>query len=117
MNLTLYSPAILLRCKPGKAITVLVCLAFLLLLADEGHTQQAPADCRESGVVKTELDWWDSPPAYSTGRGWVYGRKIGVIPKGTQVQICEKRRIGFFFSKQLWLRIQWESKVGWIYGK
>jgi len=77
--------------------------------------QPALAQCTRTAVAERDLDVMDRPPTYSTKEGWVYGKKIATIPEGTQIKICEEQSIGFFGSKQRWLRIQWGTCAGWVY--
>src|SRR5262249_19813563 len=71
-------------------------------------------ECERKANTLRDVELMDQPPTYSTKSGWVYGNRIGTIPRGTQIQICEEREVGFFGSKQVWFRVMWDAKYGWI---
>jgi hypothetical protein len=109
MNLIWCSTRIF-RSEVGRITKTLLCLIFLLLII----ARVALGDCARNAITLRDTDLMDQPPTYSTRSGWVYGKKIGTIPRGTQIQICSKREVGFFGSKQVWLWVRWEAKYGWI---
>jgi hypothetical protein len=102
------------RSKVRKIIKALLCLTLLLLITTVVYNRPASGNCARNATTLRDTDLMDQPPTYSTRSGWVYGNKIGTIPRGTQIQICNKREVGFFGSKQVWLWVKWEAKYGWI---
>ena len=74
----------------------------------------ASNECRRVDTAQESLDVWDRLPAYSTNSGWTYGNKIATLSRGTVFHICEDKHVGFFFSKEKWLRIFWDRREGWI---
>lgn len=112
MNLISRNTMILSTSRARTAIQMIFCLALLVLVVPDAYSQQP--ECPRQAATVREVDLMDTPPTYSTKRGWVNGNKIGTIPRGIRVQICEERPVGFFGSKQLWFRIKWETRQGWI---
>jgi len=78
------------------------------------YGRQASTECARKANALRDADLMDQPPTYSTKSGWVYGNRIGTIPRGTQVLICEERSVGFFGSKQVWFLVKWDTKHGWV---
>jgi hypothetical protein len=99
-----------------KVVTTLFCAAFLLLAPTRGHSQR-PAECSRIAQATRVMELVDRPPTYITRSGWAYGASIATIPQGARMQICEERTVGFFGSKQRWLRIRWDGKEGWSHGE
>jgi hypothetical protein len=114
MNLISRSAGILSRPKVGRVISALLYLTLLLLITAGVCGRQASTECERKASVLRDVDMMDQPPTYSTKNGWVYGNRIGTIPRGTQVLICEERSVGFFGSKQVWFLVKWDAKYGWI---
>jgi hypothetical protein len=60
-------------------------------------------------------------PQFSTASGWELGPVIATLSRGTPVQVCETRSVGFPGDKKVWLLIRFEqagrSSEGWIYGE
>jgi len=102
------------RSKVGRVINALLYLIILLLITAGACIRQSSAECARKANTLRDVELMDQPPAYSTKYGWVYGNRIGTIPRGTQILICEERSIGFFGSKQTWYQIKWNDKSGWI---
>ncbi len=93
-------------------------LAFLLMsitMACTGYAQTPPppSNCSQKLTTHSEIEVMDRPPLYSTQAGWQAGHRVASIPSGTTVFVCETKDVGFFLSKQRWLRI-WRP-AGWIY--
>jgi hypothetical protein len=114
MNLISRSARILSRPKVGRVISALLYLTLLLLITASVCGRQASTECSRKASVLRDVDMMDQPPTYSTKNGWVYGNRIGTIPKGAQVLICEERSVGFFGSKQVWFLVKWDAKHGWV---
>jgi len=110
--------AILREIVAAKVFHVtLILLAGFVLVSARQVGAQTSAECPRVINAPRDLDLIDRPPTYSTTSGWTYGRKIGAISSGTPLRICEEREIGFFPSKQRWLRVRLDGgKEGWIYG-
>jgi hypothetical protein len=118
MNLISRSARILLRSKVRRAINALLYLILLLLILAAGvFSRQASAECARKANTLRDVKLMDRPPTYSTKNGWVPGNQIATIPRGTQILICEERRVGFFGSKQVWFLVKWDAKNGWINGE
>ena len=98
----------------GRVISALLYLILLLLITAGVYGRHASKECARKASALRDVDMMDQPPTYSTKNGWVYGNKIGTIPRGTQVLICEERSVGFFGSKQVWFLVEWDAKHGWI---
>jgi hypothetical protein len=96
----------------NKTFWIIFCtsLSILFLLS-----VPAAQNCNERGTLKNDTDLWSCAPQYVTGRGWVFGNRVGNLPKGTQVFICQKRTIGFGFSKQKWFQIAYYWNKQWNY--
>jgi hypothetical protein len=114
MNLISRSARILSRSKVGRVINALLYLILLLLITVSVYSRQASTDCARKAIALRDVDLMDQPPTYSTKNGWVYGNRIGTIPKGAHILICEERSVGFFGSKQVWFLVKWDVKHGWI---
>jgi len=98
----------------GRVIYALLCLIFLLLITAAVNSQGASTECTRKAITLRDIDLMDQPPVYNTKNGWVYGNKIGTIPRGTQILICKERNVGFFGSKQVWFLVKWDARYGWI---
>jgi len=114
MNLISRSTRSLSRSKVGIVINALLNLILLLLITAGVYSRQASAECARKANTLRDVDLMDQPPTYSTKNGWVYGNRIGTIPRGTQILICEERSVGFFGSKQVWFQVKWDAKNGWV---
>src|SRR5215470_5040465 len=114
MNLNSRSDRILSRSKGGRVTGALLYLILLLLLTASVYGRRASTECERKASALRDVDMMDQPPTYSTKNGWVYGNRIGTIPRGTQVLICEERSVGFFGSKQVWFLVKWDTKHGWV---
>ena len=113
MNLNLCITRIF-RSEVGRVIKALSCLILLLLITAGVYSGPASVNCGRNATTLRDTDLMDQPPTYSTRSGWVYGNKIGTIPRGTQIQICDERSVGFLGSKQVWFQVKWENKYGWV---
>jgi hypothetical protein len=114
MNLISRNAGSLSRSKVGRVINALPYLILLLLITAGVYSRQASAECARKANTSRDVDLMDQPPTYTTKNGWVYGNRIGTIPRGTQVLICEERSVGFFGSKQVWFLVKWDAKHGWV---
>jgi hypothetical protein len=114
MNLISRNARILTRFKVGRVINALLCPLLLLLITASVYGLRASTECARKASVLRDVDLMDQPPTYSTKNGWVSGHRIGTIPRGAQILICEERSVGFFGSKQVWFLVKWEAKQGWI---
>src|SRR5262245_44287201 len=74
--------------KVGRVISALLYLILLLLITAGVYGRQASTECARKANALKDVDMMDQPPTYSTKNGWVYGNRIGTIPRGTQVLIC-----------------------------
>lgn len=45
----------------------------------------ARADCERQLVVRADTSVYDNKPTFSSGRGWMSGKVIGVVARGAQV--------------------------------
>src|SRR5262249_51016246 len=95
---TIRSTNILSGGMAGRMIYILFCLTLLLLTTSARYGHETHPECRQQAITLSDADVMDQAPAFSTGSGWVRGNKIGTIPKGTQILICEERTVGFFSS-------------------
>jgi hypothetical protein len=114
MNMISRSARILSGAEVGRVISALLYLTLLLLTTASVYGRRASTECARKASALRDVEMMDQPPTYSTKNGWVYGNRIGTIPRGTQVFICEERSIGFFGSKQTWFLVKWDAKQGWI---
>jgi hypothetical protein len=114
MNLISRSARILSRSMVWRVVNALLYLILLFLISVSVYSRQASTECARKGSVLRDVDLMDQPPTYSTKNGWVYGNRIGTIPRGAQILICEERSVGFFGSKQVWFLVKWDAKHGWI---
>ena len=99
-----------------KLVAIVFCASFVLLATTTGYSQR-PGECSRTAQATRAMELVDRPPTYSTRSGWTYGTSIATIPQGARIQVCEDRTVGFFGSKQKWLRIRWDGKEGWSLGE
>src|SRR5262245_23816848 len=113
MNMISRTTSILLRSQRGSVIYAFL-FSILLFITAAVSSQRASTECTRKAVTLREIDLMDQPPVYNTKNGWVYGNKIGTIPRATQILICQERNVGFFGSKQVWFLVKWDARYGWI---
>lgn len=70
-------------------------------------------DCTQKGVINNKTTLWSCAPQYSTGNGWNYGEKVGTLPAGVEVYVCQKITVGFGRSTQKWAQISYYYDNQW----
>jgi hypothetical protein len=76
------------------------------------------AQCQRIVDTLTKTDVYDRPPGFSSGTGWMLGRKLDTLAAGTQVSLCESVDIGLFGDKRRWYQIRYgQDKFGWVFSQ
>jgi hypothetical protein len=109
----------------ARPITGRVAICALLgagvLVARPGGVSASPQDCGPTITTRVAVEVYADPPRYSTRDGWTLGERHGQLAAGTSVQLCERRAIGFVFSRRTWFRIRYQVAEswheGWIFGE
>jgi hypothetical protein len=94
----------------------MVAIAIALLWSLHLAAGEAPAQCTQPVRTVKKTTVYSRAPTFSTGSGWRLGAPIKELPAGTNVTICERIKVGLFFDKKPWGRIEYEgNKTGWVY--
>ncbi len=95
-----------------KAVQIFYFLLILLIIFIM-ETNHAYAQCNRRGIVTQNTDMWDRPPQLITGKGWVYGNKVGTLPVNISIYICQVITVGFGYSTQHWYQIAYWNNQWW----
>ena len=87
-------------------------IAMLLVCTWLTHSSAEGLMMPWSGQANGNLILRSSPPS---GPFYLKGDKIGIVKKGEQFKVLEWKFIDTLFETQEWLRIERESKTGWVY--
>ena len=92
-------------CAP-LLVLVLACLPSL-----------ARAQCGLVAHTVIETNVHSSLPTLSTRAGWRLGDVIATLPAGSEVHVCQTRKVGQFgIGTRTWLRVQFDGGIsGWAY--
>src|SRR5262245_42183519 len=102
-----------MRLRESRNILLVIVFSFLL-------THSALANCDKPAITSKNATVYDDVPQFYTGQGWVMGKKVKDLSKGSQIWICAERTVGFLVGRKPWLQIS-EGKdrppIGWIFGE
>ncbi len=90
-------------------------LVLVLVLA--GLPSMARAQCGLVAHTVVETPIHSGVPTLSTRAGWRLGEVIASLPVGSEIHVCQTRKVGQFgIGTRTWLRVQFDGGIsGWAY--
>lgn len=93
--------------------------AFLIATLVFAYTGQAIAGCERTAKTTTSTEVYSEAPVYVTGQGWQLGPPVVTLPEGTNISVCEEKKVGVLFDKRTWFWVEYELDTeagnGWIF--
>ena len=96
--------------------------AALLVILFINVAELAYAQCTRNTTTRSSAVVYDRAPSFSSKSGWQLGDIIVTLSANAQVRICEEKKIGLFWDKKRWYRIEYEAdgkrwRSGWVYSQ
>ena len=104
----------ILNNKNQKLHPLIVFTALFILLLTWPMVSDAACNKQKSVVTTTNV--YDRTPVFSTAKGWVNGRRVARLNRGSTIYICREKEIRFGFESQAWAQISYYHDQKWKYG-